>query len=95
MDGLNVSFVEETLIEELVPEVTSSNIRYLVSFVLVSSLTVILPPDAASANVVIPVINPFAFTVIVVPAPVPPKVPTLELTVANVVALLTDVISPV
>ena len=47
MDGLNVSFVEETLILLLVPEVTSSNIGYLVAFVLVSSDTVILPPAVA------------------------------------------------
>jgi hypothetical protein len=39
--------------------------------------------------------KPLAFTVMVGIAPPEPKVPTLELTVANVVSLLTEVISPV
>jgi len=48
-----------------------------------------------TAVVVTPVTSPFAFTVMVGIAPPEPKVPTLLLTVANVVALLTEVISPV
>jgi hypothetical protein len=42
-----------------------------------------------------PVTNPFPFTVTTGIAPVPPKVPTLLLTVANVVVVLTELISPV
>jgi len=48
-----------------------------------------------TAVVVTPVTKPLAFTVMLGIEPPEPKVPTLELTVANVVALLTEVISPV
>jgi hypothetical protein len=47
------------------------------------------------ATVEIPVTSPFPFTVTTGIAPVPPKVPTLLLTVANVVVVLTELISPV
>jgi hypothetical protein len=40
VDGLNVSFVEETLAVVDILEVTSSNNTYLVEFVEVSSTTV-------------------------------------------------------
>ena len=42
-----------------------------------------------------PVTKPFAFTVMDGIAPPEPKVPTLLLTVANVVAVFAEVISPV
>jgi hypothetical protein len=47
------------------------------------------------ATVEIPVTSPLPFTVTTGIAPVPPKVPTLLLTVANVVVVLTELISPV
>ena len=43
VDGLKVSFVEETLAAETDPEVTSSKITYLVAFVDVSS-EIVSPP---------------------------------------------------
>jgi hypothetical protein len=47
------------------------------------------------ATVEIPVTSPLPFTVTTGIAPVPPKVPILLLTVANVVVVLTELISPV
>jgi hypothetical protein len=52
---LNVSFVEETLIVVLFPEITSSNMGYLVAFVSVSSLTVTLPLLKVTQEIPIPV----------------------------------------
>ena len=46
------------------------------------------------ATVEIPVTSPLALTVTTGIAPVPPKVPTLELTVANVVAVFVEETSP-
>ena len=91
-DGLKVSLVEDTFAAEIEPDVALVNVKNLDAFVDVSSVIVV--PEV-TAVVVTPVINPFAFTVMVGIAPPDPKVPTLLFTVANVVALLTDVISPV
>jgi hypothetical protein len=54
-----------------------------------------VPAGATTADVVTAVTNPFAFTVITGIAVVPPNAPTLELTVARVVAAPILVISPV
>jgi len=92
VEGLKVSLVEDTFAAEIEPDVALVNGKYLVAFVEVSSVIVV--PEV-TAVVVTPVINPLAFTVMVgIEVPLP-KVPTLEFTVANVVALLTEVISPV
>ena len=91
-DGLKVSLVDDTFAVEIEPDVALVNVKNLNAFVVVSSVIVV--PEV-TAVVVTPVINPFAFTVMVgIEVPLP-KVPTLLFTVANVVALLTDVISPV
>jgi hypothetical protein len=92
VEGLKVSLVEDTFAAEIEPDVALVNVKNLDAFVEVSSVIVV--PEV-TAVVVTPVINPLAFTVMLGIAPPEPKVPTLELTVANVVALLTEVISPV
>jgi hypothetical protein len=92
VEGLKVSLVEDTFAAEMDPEVALVNVKNLDAFVDVSSVIVV--PEV-TAVVVTPVINPFAFTVIVgIEVPLP-KVPTLAFTVANVVVVFEEVISPV
>jgi hypothetical protein len=54
-EGLNVSFVEATFSDVIVPEVALVNVRYLFAFVVVSSVTV-RPAPAVDHEVVVPLV---------------------------------------